>query len=175
MAINGIPISDEQCIGDSLPILNAAFTTLDSRLETLGLNVQSIQDQASSLATTNSLSGYIPRPYADSDQNFNVLTYQSSTATWLPSANKVSTANLASTGALNNSSGVVIQWGSYSFSNSSSAAVTFSKAFTTLYAIVPSNPDTVRHITVKESSTTGATLSAATAITGSGYYVAIGK
>ena len=32
MAITGIPISEDQCIGDSLSIINSAFTTLDTRV-----------------------------------------------------------------------------------------------------------------------------------------------
>lgn len=31
MALSGIPISEEQCIGDSLDVINNAFVTLDQR------------------------------------------------------------------------------------------------------------------------------------------------
>ena len=31
MALSGIPIREEQCIGDSLEIINAAFQTLDTK------------------------------------------------------------------------------------------------------------------------------------------------
>ena len=31
MALQGIPISEEQCIGDSLEVINNAFSTLDQR------------------------------------------------------------------------------------------------------------------------------------------------
>lgn len=33
MALSGIPIREEQCIGDSLQIINAAFETLDAKTE----------------------------------------------------------------------------------------------------------------------------------------------
>ena len=32
MILNGIPISDDQCIGDSLQYINSAFQTLSARL-----------------------------------------------------------------------------------------------------------------------------------------------
>ena len=32
MVLNGIPISDEECIGDSLATINSAFQTLSTRL-----------------------------------------------------------------------------------------------------------------------------------------------
>ena len=44
MALNGIPISDEQCIGDSLVTLNDSFITLDSRTLSLSSGSQNLVD-----------------------------------------------------------------------------------------------------------------------------------
>ncbi len=35
MALYGIPISEDQCIGDSLPVINSSFQTLDTRTASL--------------------------------------------------------------------------------------------------------------------------------------------
>ena len=210
MALNGIPISDEQCIGDSLPIINTAFATLDARIGVSETTIQSIQQQTTTLATVDDLNGYIPKPIANSDDKYKVLTYNSTTATWLPSslpaaltnvltkpsvvdadaykvltytgstsswvasAVPVSTAVRNADGSLNNTSGIIFQWGSYSFSGSTQASISFSKPFTTIYTVIPSNPNTIRHVSVYSQSTTGAVLSAGGTTTGSGYYVAIG-
>lgn len=42
MALNGIPISEDQCIGDSLDTLNNSFTTLDTRISILSSNIDQI-------------------------------------------------------------------------------------------------------------------------------------
>jgi hypothetical protein len=39
MALNGIPISDDQCIGDSLDTINDSFVTLDSRTLALSSSI----------------------------------------------------------------------------------------------------------------------------------------
>lgn len=38
MVLNGIPISEEECIGDSLATINSAFQTLSSNVESLNSN-----------------------------------------------------------------------------------------------------------------------------------------
>ena len=55
MALNGIPISENQCIGDSLPIINAVFQTLDdccidntSRLNSLSATVSNFSTDSTS-------------------------------------------------------------------------------------------------------------------------------
>ena len=48
MALNGIPIPDDQCIGDSLPFINNAFTALDNNLINLS---NSLQVTATNLST----------------------------------------------------------------------------------------------------------------------------
>lgn len=49
MALNGIPIDPQQCMGDSLEVLNNSFIELDSRTLTISSN---LQQSLSSLYTT---------------------------------------------------------------------------------------------------------------------------
>ena len=104
MALNGIPISDDQCIGDSLVTINNAFVSLDASVLTLSSTVNSLSASGSasitSLSSTvdtnfalkstiTSLSStvdtnFIPKPASASAQQ--VLTYNGSTTTWVASA-----------------------------------------------------------------------------------------
>ena len=52
--LDGIPISEEQCIGDSLPIINNAFLSLSGNLELSAANLSNTIDLTSS-SLTNSL------------------------------------------------------------------------------------------------------------------------
>ena len=42
MALNGIPISEDQCIGDSLDTINSSFTELDSRTLNLSSSIDEL-------------------------------------------------------------------------------------------------------------------------------------
>lgn len=57
MALNGIPISDQQCIGDSLETINGSFIELDSRTVTLSSNL--VSSVASLSSTISSLSSSV--------------------------------------------------------------------------------------------------------------------
>ena len=55
MALNGIPISENQCIGDSLQFINEAFIRLDSYVNTISANVTYINERPGlPLQTTSS-------------------------------------------------------------------------------------------------------------------------
>ena len=45
MALNGIPISEDQCIGDSLDTINDSFVELDSRTVTLSSSIITVTEQ----------------------------------------------------------------------------------------------------------------------------------
>lgn len=51
--LNGIPISDEQCIGDSLPIINNAFLSLSSNLTISDGDLSRLTNRVGILSTTN--------------------------------------------------------------------------------------------------------------------------
>jgi hypothetical protein len=66
MALNGIPISEDQCIGDSLFVINDAFLSLDTSLSMLSSALGSYASSAllsglSAYATNDSLSAYTTR------------------------------------------------------------------------------------------------------------------
>jgi len=65
MALNGIPINSDDCIGASLVTINGAFQTLDARTITISGN-------------------YIPKPASPTDKQ--VLTWNGTTNTWVASA-----------------------------------------------------------------------------------------
>ena len=146
MALNGIPISDEQCIGDSLPIINNAFSTLDSSITAVNAAIDTIQNEITNTASVADLDGYVAKPTVDDNDRFKVLTYDfltttwvassvpnyttfigkpattdsdafkvltfvSSTSSWVASANPMNTATFGADGSLNDTSGVVVQWG----------------------------------------------------------------
>ena len=48
MALDGIPISEDQCIGDSLDTINNSFTTLDTRISILSGNIDQVNDKIDS-------------------------------------------------------------------------------------------------------------------------------
>ena len=80
--MDGIPISENQCIGDSLPIINNSFQTLDARTDTISLStrnhnllISTIQDSA------------IFRPSNPCCNE--VLTYDQETTTWVASASRI--------------------------------------------------------------------------------------
>ena len=52
MALNGIPISEDQCIGDSLDAINDSFVELDSRTLSLSSSVANLDTALTSLSST---------------------------------------------------------------------------------------------------------------------------
>jgi len=52
MALNNIPISEDQCIGDSLDTINDSFVELDSRTLSLSSSVANLDTALLSLSTT---------------------------------------------------------------------------------------------------------------------------
>ena len=57
MALAGIPISEDQCIGDSLDTINDSFVTLDSRTLNLSSTVINLTT-ATTILSTASLTNY---------------------------------------------------------------------------------------------------------------------
>jgi hypothetical protein len=57
MALNGIPISDDDCIGDSLDTINESFVELDSRTLALSSSVSTLNSLTISLSAIAS-AGY---------------------------------------------------------------------------------------------------------------------
>ena len=53
MALNGIPISPEECIGDSLVTINDAFVELDSRTLTLSTDFAELDSRTLTLSTNS--------------------------------------------------------------------------------------------------------------------------
>lgn len=76
VALQGIPISEEQCIGDSLESINMAFAALTGSLRAAQLTI------SSDLVKPVELSK-LSKAFASQGQ---VITYDAYTATWVPSA-----------------------------------------------------------------------------------------
>lgn len=81
MALSKIPISEEQCIGESLPIMNNAFLELDERTlnHNLRLNVYS-NLSAGYLSKTEAEETYVPRP--PTSTNGDLLVYEHNSEKW---------------------------------------------------------------------------------------------
>lgn len=85
-------------------------------------------------------------------------------------------ASLAQPGYQKLPSGLIIQWGAYTFSGSASAAVTFPIAFpNACMNFGPFNPNTSTFVSSTAISAAGATVAAASALSASGYWIAIGR
>jgi hypothetical protein len=54
MALNGIPISEDQCIGDSLLIINSSFQSLDARSTTLSSSLKTTYTDLTGNGSTTS-------------------------------------------------------------------------------------------------------------------------
>ena len=76
VVLQGIPISEEQCIGDSLESLNMAFTSLTGSMRSMQLTI------SSDLVKPVQLSK-LSNSFATQGQ---VITYDATTSTWIPSA-----------------------------------------------------------------------------------------
>lgn len=76
VVLQGIPISEEQCIGDSLESINMAFTTLTGSMRSMQLTI------SSDLVKPVQLSK-LSNSFASQGQ---VITYDARTSTWIPSA-----------------------------------------------------------------------------------------
>lgn len=86
MVLQGIPILEDQCIGDSLQYINSAFQTLCANAETFSSTVNgnfALNSTVTSLSSTVDAK-FIPKPASASAQQ--VLTYNGSTTTWVASA-----------------------------------------------------------------------------------------
>jgi hypothetical protein len=66
LTLNGIPISDEQCIGDSLEIINNAFLSLSGNLSLTDGSLAGLTSLVNTLSTTNltvaTTSGFVLQP-----------------------------------------------------------------------------------------------------------------
>jgi hypothetical protein len=74
--LQGIPISEEQYIGDSLEFINMAFTSLTGGMRSMQLTISSDLVKPVQL-------GKLSNAFASHGQ---VITYDASTSTWIPSA-----------------------------------------------------------------------------------------
>lgn len=54
MSLQGIPITDDQCIGDTLPILNNAFLSLDDCCHAVGLSAEDLYSKLASYVPLSS-------------------------------------------------------------------------------------------------------------------------
>lgn len=74
--LQGIPISEEQCIGDSLEFINMAFAALTGSMRSMQLTISSDLVKPVQL-------GKLSKDFASQGQ---VITYDAFTSTWKPSA-----------------------------------------------------------------------------------------
>lgn len=74
--LQGIPISEEQCIGDSLEFINMAFASLTGSMRSMQLTISSDFVKPVQLSK-------LSNAFASQGQ---VITYDATTSTWVPSA-----------------------------------------------------------------------------------------
>lgn len=82
MSLEGIPISDQQCIGASLPIINNAFLTLDSEITALSSSLADTNTEVTSLSSklkstssqVDSLSTIVSNPPSPPNLNGDVIS-----------------------------------------------------------------------------------------------------
>lgn len=79
MALPGIPISEDQCIGDSLNVINQSFQFLDTRTVVLTAGVKALSSCVDDLSASS-----IFKP-AEACA-YEVLTFNGTTNTWVASA-----------------------------------------------------------------------------------------
>lgn len=107
--LKGIPISEDQCMGDSLPIINDALSSVDVNLTSVIDSLTDVVDQIPGLALKTDLDSYIKIPESSTNGQslifnagtgiwesksafpvtaspFHVLTYNNTTGTWVASA-----------------------------------------------------------------------------------------
>jgi microcystin-dependent protein len=76
MALIGVPISEDQCMGDSLPIINNALETLDACCQTNSNSIETLKE----LVGTTDLTSYIPKPAAPVEKD--LLAFNAASNTW---------------------------------------------------------------------------------------------
>lgn len=95
MALNGIPITEDQCIGDTLPTLNNAFSALDVNTTNNALSTYSLFGRLENYA----LSADLPRPLVPRNSPTVNLFFNSSTG--ILSAGLLETKNVPITRCFN--------------------------------------------------------------------------
>ena len=176
MALQGIPISEEQCIGDSLPVLNAAFSALDVGMTNNTADLTMLFNMLPNFTTIGQLSGYILAPPATSSGQ--LLTYNNSTSTWVSSAAPVDQSLLSQEGWARLHSGLELRWGEYMFEVGAVAYISFAKPFTNaIFGLIPVSPVPSIGVAVTGLSQLAANVTASTApgSTSKGFYIAIGR
>ena len=178
MPLNGIPISEDQCMGDSLPVMNAAFSALDAALEKTLTDYTTLYNTIPTFALKTEIANFITLPEATATGN--ILTYSNQTGTWVASAAPIDKSVLTPTGSVRLHSGVEIRWGTYTFTASNTVSnIVFSSPFpTAAYIVIPTAPAANVSLRVNQISTTGATLSSFDSLPAglnTGYYVAVGS
>lgn len=153
MKIQGLPISDDQCIGDSLPIINSALLALetfatiaDSKISSLSGkdihiegqigSIKSGIDQTRTQKIPNVFGGYFTHP-----------------------------------------SGLKITWGSFTVTNNISGSVVFPIPFQEEAIVIPTafKTDTTFFVSNVTKEQAWFTVNGSKPITGRGNYIAIGK
>lgn len=178
MALKGIPISEDQCMGDSLPIMNAAFSALDAAVEKTVADYASLYNRIPTFALKTEITDFITLP--DATATGTVLTFNNQTGTWVASAAPTDKSVLTPIGSARLHSGLEIRWGTYTFTSPSTVSnIVFSNPFpTAAFIIIPTAPAVNVSLRVNEISTTGATLSSFSGLPeglNTGYYVAVGS
>lgn len=179
MALYGIPISEDQCMGDSLPLMNAAFSALDVDLTRARADIGSLIDRLPLLATKLDLDPLITMSTSSSLLSTGqVATYNASTRTWVASSTRIDSSSLETNGWMTTPSGVEFRWGKYEFpANEKVTDIFFQKRFPGgSFVVLPTAPSTAQNVCMVSLNALYATISASSAATTnvSGFYVAIG-
>ncbi len=153
MRLQGLPISDDQCIGDSLPIINTALlaleafaTAADSKIASLSSNDVQIEGRISGIK-------------AGIDQT------------------KIQKIPNLFGGYFTHTSGLKIAWGSFTVTNNISGNAVFPIPFTEEAIVIPTafKTDATFFVSNVTKEQAWFTVNGSKPITGRGNYIAIGK